>query len=78
MFGPRVGLREGSISGCKVRESARSDVHAKSTEITHDYINFQKFDRSYTYIFSVIAIIVLIIAYFMTLMLTATMIIITL
>jgi putative ABC transport system permease protein len=39
-----------------------ADVHAKSTEITHDYINAQKFDRTYTYIFSVIAIIVLIIA----------------
>ncbi|MCE7065638.1 ABC transporter permease [Dyadobacter sp. CY326] len=39
-----------------------ADVHARSTDITHDYINYQKFDRSYTYIFSVIAIIVLIIA----------------
>ncbi|MCF2516707.1 ABC transporter permease [Dyadobacter sp. CY351] len=39
-----------------------SDVHAKSTDITHDYINYQKFDRSYTYIFSVIGIIVLVIA----------------
>ena len=39
-----------------------ADVHSKSVDITHDYINFQKFDRSYTYTFSVIAIIVLIIA----------------
>ncbi|WP_439555759.1 ABC transporter permease [Dyadobacter sp.] len=39
-----------------------SEVHAKSTDITHDYINFQKFDQKYTYIFSLIAIIVLIIA----------------
>ncbi|SKB56566.1 ABC transporter permease [Dyadobacter psychrophilus] len=39
-----------------------ADVHGKSTEITHDYINYQKFDRSYTYIFSVIGIIVLVIA----------------
>ncbi|TLV01029.1 ABC transporter permease [Dyadobacter luticola] len=38
------------------------DVHAKSSDITHDYINHQKFDRGYTYIFSVIAIIVLVIA----------------
>ncbi|MGV3558687.1 ABC transporter permease [Larkinella arboricola] len=37
-------------------------VHGHSTTITHDYINFQKFDQSYTYIFSVIAIIVLLIA----------------
>ena len=39
-----------------------ADVHANSTDITHDYVNFQKFDRSYTYIFSIIALIVLVIA----------------
>lgn len=39
-----------------------ADVHAKSTEITHDYINAQNFDRTYTYIFSIIAVIVLVIA----------------
>ncbi|GAB2790204.1 ABC transporter permease [Rhabdobacter roseus] len=39
-----------------------SDVHAQSVDITHDYINYQKFDRSYTYVFSIIAIIVLVIA----------------
>ena len=38
------------------------DVHANSSEITHDYINYQKFDRKYVYIFSVIGMIVLIIA----------------
>jgi putative ABC transport system permease protein len=38
------------------------DVHAKSASITHDYLNFSKFDGSYTYIFGVIAIIVLVIA----------------
>jgi putative ABC transport system permease protein len=38
------------------------DVHANSPEITHDYINFHKFDRKYVYIFSVIGLIVLIIA----------------
>ncbi|MFD1145220.1 ABC transporter permease [Larkinella insperata] len=38
------------------------DVHANSTNITHDYLNFHKFDRTYTYIFSVIALIVLLIA----------------
>ncbi|GAB3916338.1 ABC transporter permease [Larkinella terrae] len=38
------------------------DVHDNSTAITHDYINYQKFDQSYTYIFSVIALIVLLIA----------------
>ena len=39
-----------------------TDVHGRSTEITHDYINYQKFGRNYTYIFSVIGIIVLVIA----------------
>lgn len=37
-------------------------VHSGSVNITHDYLNFQKFDSNYTYVFSVIAIIVLIIA----------------
>lgn len=39
-----------------------ADVHSKSTDITHDYQNFHKFSRSYTYTFSVIALIVLVIA----------------
>ncbi len=38
------------------------DVHANSSEITHDYINYHKFDRKHVYIFSVIGLIVLIIA----------------
>jgi putative ABC transport system permease protein len=38
------------------------EIHARSTDITHDYINYQKFDQKYTYIFSIIAIIVLVIA----------------
>ena len=38
------------------------EVHANSVNITHDYLNFQKFDKKLTYIFSVIAFIVLIIA----------------
>jgi putative ABC transport system permease protein len=38
------------------------DVHANSTDITHDYVNYQKFDRRYAYVFSVIALIVLLIA----------------
>jgi putative ABC transport system permease protein len=37
-------------------------VHAGSTDITHDYLNFHKFDGTYTYLFSIIAIIVLLIA----------------
>jgi len=38
------------------------DVHANSSDITHDYINYQKFDKKHVYIFSVIGLIVLIIA----------------
>ena len=38
------------------------DVHAGSTNITHDYINFQKFDKRYTYIFFIIGVMILIIA----------------
>ncbi|GGM79426.1 ABC transporter permease [Dyadobacter beijingensis] len=39
-----------------------ADVHAQSVDITHDYVNFQKFDKRYTYVFLVIAVIVLVIA----------------
>jgi putative ABC transport system permease protein len=38
------------------------DVHNSSANITHDYINYQKFDKSYTYIFSIIALVILLIA----------------
>lgn len=38
------------------------DVHDHSADIGLDYINFQKFDRNYTRIFYIIALIVLIIA----------------
>lgn len=38
------------------------DVHAASTNITHDYVNYQKFNKTYTYLFSVIGIIILLIA----------------
>jgi putative ABC transport system permease protein len=37
-------------------------VHAASTDITHDYLNHHKFDGTYTNLFSIIAIIVLVIA----------------
>jgi len=39
-----------------------ADVHGASTNITHDYINYKKFDKRYTYIFSIIAIAILVIA----------------
>jgi putative ABC transport system permease protein len=38
------------------------EVHSGSVNITHDYHNFKKFDKNYTYLFSIIAIVVLIIA----------------
>ncbi|PVD50438.1 ABC transporter permease [Terrimonas sp.] len=38
------------------------DVHAASANITHDYVNYQKFNKTYTYLFSVIGIIILLIA----------------
>jgi putative ABC transport system permease protein len=55
-------MKEGGWKFYELFLQPLADVHAKSTDITHDYINTQKFDRTYTYIFSVIAIIVLIIA----------------
>ncbi|MFK7844467.1 MAG: ABC transporter permease [Rhodothermales bacterium] len=39
-----------------------SDVHLGSAHITHDYRNWQKFNRSYIYIFILLAIFVLVIA----------------
>lgn len=39
-----------------------ADVHNSSANITHDYVNYQKFDKSYTYIFSIIAAVILLIA----------------
>ncbi|MGN6440159.1 MAG: ABC transporter permease [Agriterribacter sp.] len=38
------------------------EVHGGSTSITHDYLNYQKFDSTYTYLFSIIAIVILVIA----------------
>ncbi|MBC7828467.1 MAG: ABC transporter permease [Chitinophagaceae bacterium] len=38
------------------------EVHSNSMGITHDYLNFQKFDKNYTRLFSIIAFIVLVIA----------------
>lgn len=38
------------------------DIHLGSTDITHDYQNWHKSDRSYVYIFMILAVFVLIIA----------------
>ncbi|MBN8789639.1 MAG: ABC transporter permease [Terrimonas sp.] len=37
-------------------------VHSASADITHDYLNYQKFNKTYTSLFSVIGIIILLIA----------------
>lgn len=39
-----------------------AEVHAGSTDITHDYLNYHKFDSTYTRLFFIIALIVLVIA----------------
>ena len=39
-----------------------TDVHLGSAHITHDYLNWQKFDRNYIYIFSALALFILLIA----------------
>jgi len=55
-------LAEGNVKNYKLFLQPLKDVHAGSVSITHDYHNFQKFDTRYTYIFSVLAVLVLIIA----------------
>lgn len=55
-------MKEGGWKFYELFLQPLADVHAQSVDITHDYINYQKFDKRYTYIFSVIAAIVLIIA----------------
>lgn len=39
-----------------------TDVHLGSTHITHDYQNYQKFDRSYVNVFTILAIFTILIA----------------
>ncbi|PZX51329.1 ABC transporter permease [Algoriphagus chordae] len=55
-------MGEDGAAGYELFLQPLSDVHANSTDITHDYINFQKFDGAYTRIFFYIALIVLFIA----------------
>lgn len=49
------------IKGYQLFLQSLPNVHGHSADITHDYNNFQKFDADYTRVFSMIAIIVLII-----------------
>src|SRR3954470_7431775 len=55
-------MAEGNDKHYKLFLQSLKDVHAGSVNVTHDYHNFQKFDNRYTYVFSVLAILVLIIA----------------
>ena len=55
-------MKEGGWKDYELFLQPLADVHSKSVDITHDYQNFHKFSRTYTYMFSVIAIIVLVIA----------------
>lgn len=55
-------MKDGGWKSYELFLQPLAEVHAKSVDITHDYINYQKFDQNYTYIFSIIAIIVLVIA----------------
>lgn len=55
-------MKEGGWKFYELFLQPLAEVHAQSVDITHDYINFQKFDKRYTYVFSIIAAIVLIIA----------------
>ena len=54
--------REENVKNYKLFLQQLKDIHAGSVNITHDYHNFQKFDSRYTYIFSILAILVLVIA----------------
>ncbi len=50
-----------AIKGYQLFLQSLQHVHGYSADVTHDYNNFQKFDADYTRVFSMIAIIVLII-----------------
>jgi putative ABC transport system permease protein len=55
-------MEEEGAKGYQLFLQPLKEVHAGSVNITHDYHNFQKFDGSYTYVFSVLALLVLVIA----------------
>lgn len=55
-------MKEGNWKFYELFLQPLKEVHANSMSITHDYQNYQKFDKTYTYVFSVIALIVLLIA----------------
>ncbi|MCG8604873.1 ABC transporter permease, partial [bacterium] len=55
-------MQEGAIDYYKLYLQPLREVHLGSTDVTHDYRNWQKFDITYVYVFSALAIFVLIIA----------------
>ncbi|MCE7040641.1 ABC transporter permease [Dyadobacter sp. CY312] len=55
-------MKEGGWKYYELFLQPLANVHSGSVDITHDYQNFHKFSRTYTYMFSVIAMIVLVIA----------------
>ncbi|MCB0838252.1 MAG: ABC transporter permease [Bacteroidetes bacterium] len=55
-------MREGATEYYQLYLQPLTDIHLGSQEVTHDYQNYAKSDRAYIYIFSLLAIFVLIIA----------------
>jgi len=55
-------MKEGGWKFYELFLQPLKEVHSNSMNITHDYQNYQKFDKNYTYVFSIIAFIVLLIA----------------
>ena len=55
-------MKEGGWKFYELFLQPLKEVHSNSMNITHDYQNYQKFDQNYTYVFSIIALIVLLIA----------------
>jgi len=55
-------MKEGGWKFYQLFLQPLKEVHANSMNITHDYLNYQKFDKNYTYVFSFVALIVLLIA----------------
>lgn len=55
-------MGEGRTENYELYLQPLEEVHMGSTDVTHDYNNWQKFDRKYITIFTILAIFVLIIA----------------
>ncbi|MBC7919780.1 MAG: ABC transporter permease [Ferruginibacter sp.] len=58
----RKYMDEDGAKGYRLFLQPLREVHAGSVDITHDYHNFRKFDGRHTYVFSVLALLVLVIA----------------